>query len=369
MYKVLQVVAKALPVATPMLDLMNFLFEVSENRVQISATNLKTYIASSVKIEADEKFEFIVQGSVLLETMQALNSVNGEQIIFERMTNGQLSLSLEKSGSNFALNARDVLEYPKVSLLQPEISFSLKGEELRSLFRMGYIASLQTDESSLGYRGTCVDLKNGFISVISFDGNRLAKAARRMSGLSPDINRRWIMSLDACSELLKILPDSDVEVCCRENQLLLRFDNTVFQTMLNQTNRFDDIEDYFPEEEPEKVLVDVREFLSHLKVLNPISKEIDNRIFFAIENRTLKLKAFSDKRGEASTEFTIECREDFTASVGLNGKFVADFLNAAESERACFSIYDSDTPAYLWSESNNEDKSDMYILSSLSIVG
>lgn len=368
MHRVLQIVSRALPTNTPMLDLMSFLFEVDIHKVQISATNLKTYIASDLPIEADQKFEFIVQGSVLLETMQALNSLEGESVFFERLHTGQLSLHLDK-GANFTLYVRDVLEYPKTALLQPKINFNMSGADLRQLFRSGYIASLQSDESTLGYKGTCVDLKDGFMVIISFDGNRISKVSKRISGLAAEVQQRWFLSLESSAELLKILPDTDVEICSSETQLLLRFGNTAFQTPLNQTDRLDNIWDYLPEEEPKHVLVDVHDFSTHLKVLSPIAREVDNRIFFAIEDKNIKLRAFSDRRGEATVEFSVDCPADFKASVGLNGKFISDYLNSTEAKTICFSIENSDCPAYLWASDNDTDKTDIYIVSSLSIVG
>jgi DNA polymerase-3 subunit beta len=363
--KTLQVVSKALPGATPLPELTHFLFEVQENEVKISATNLKTFISSKVKADVESPGDVLIQGQFFLEVLQTMSTVDGTTVVLERLENGRVLFTLEEGSRRYELAARDRAEYPAVELIQPGVSFKMAGKELTDLLKFGQIGATQSEHSVQGFKGVCIDIKSPSFSVVSTDGMRMASITKKLEGLG-DLNTRWLLSLEATTELSRILPDEELEICQNGNKILVRFQSTVFQTVLSEGD-FVDYEDYVPDDLGEGILLDTASFQNNLKSLLPLARDTQYKVVFELRDSILGIRSFSEKLGEGYCEIEVEpCGHNL--DIGLNAKYVMDFLNNAGSTSVRFYADDGDMPGYFWSDSNTDEHHNMCVIMSVSLA-
>ncbi|PCJ17891.1 MAG: DNA polymerase III subunit beta [Candidatus Cloacimonadota bacterium] len=363
--KGLQVVSRALPATTAIPELTHFYFKAKEGVLSVCATNMKTYISTIIPAEILREGEILVQGKFFLELVQSLNSFGNKHAVVDvNEENNRVLFTLEGERLKYELTGRGREEYPEVELIEAETEFKIDGKMLKDLFKFGSIASAATETSVQGFRGVCMEIKDSKLTIASMDGNRLAMISRilpRFEGMS----FRWLLSLEVVSELLKILPDEEVLVQQRDNKVLLRFSNIIFQTMLSEGD-FVDYEDFIPDDLEGGIELSRTEFLSNLKGLQPVSRESGDRIAIDISEDVFGLSSFNEKFGEAYREIKIEGSNE-EMNLAFNARYIIDFLNSSSDQTILMQCDGEGMPAYFWSKENIQEASDLCVIMSLTV--
>ena len=205
--KALEVVSPALPTTTTIPELTHVCLNATERGLTISATNMRTFISTQIECETEIPGEVLVQGKFFHELVHSLSNSSDSiaQIEVDPMNNRvQLTVVGDHSCKN-DIPGRQKDDYPEVELIDADCEFKITGKEFRELLRIGGICSSLTENSLQGFRGICLDFKDGQLHVASTDGNRLMKATRSLS-INSSEPLRWMISQEVCSELSKILP-------------------------------------------------------------------------------------------------------------------------------------------------------------------
>jgi len=366
----LQVVTRALPSTTANPDLTHILFEAQGSACKMSATNMKTYIATELVGEVKEPGEVLIQGQFFMELVQSMGELGDPQVHLEvDPVNLRVHFTVDGDCMKYELSGRATEGYPKLELIKPaEIEFEIGGQSMREMLRLGAICSSQTDASIQGFRGVCLDLDQDTLKVASMDGNRLCKVSRELTGV-PGQPHRWMLSMEVSSHLVKTLPDDPVVLRQQGNKLMLEFGKTIFQTVLSNAD-FVDYEDYIPQEivgqEATAITVDRVRFLNQLKGLVPVARDNGHRVVFKFHPNKVEIRAFSELLGEGYRELEIENGPD-ELEVAFNSRFIMDYLNAIQDESVFWYCEGDGMPAYFWTKSVAPAPDHVCVIMSLSM--
>jgi DNA polymerase III subunit beta len=367
----LQVVTRALPSTTANPDLTHILFESRGDVCKLSATNMKTYIATELASTVNEPGEVLIQGQFFLELVQSLGELGDPQVhLAVEPLNLRVHFTVDGDFMKYELSGRGCEGYPKVELIKPaEIEFEINGKSMREMLRLGAICASQSDTSIQGFRGVCLDLNQDSFKVASMDGNRLCKVSREMTGI-PGQPHRWLLSMEVTSHLIKTLPDNPVVLRQQGNKFMLEFGTTLFQTVLSNAD-FVDYEDYIPEEvvsqeSSSAISVNRVHFLNQLKGLVPVSRDNGNRVVFKFSQNKLEIRAFSEVLGEGYRELALENAPD-DLEVAFNSRFIMDYLNAISDESILWYCEGDGMPAYFWANSEASEPDHVCVIMSLSM--
>lgn len=367
--RALQVVTRALPVTTAIPELTHVLLDLGDSSLSLSATNMKTYIHTSIASENSGKGTLLLQGQFFLELIQSLKDVSGEKIQLEvNPSNFRTTITMEGQSLKYELPGRSREEYPQIAVIEPEQEISIEGSQLKELLRVGSICSAATDNSIQGFRGICIDLKDSNFTIASMDGNRLVRVSRTVDGLDFEEPARWLLSMDVVSEILKVLPDENVLIKQSGNKFLLEFGSTRFQSLLSDAE-FVDYEDYIPEELENGLEVDSTLFANQLRGLQPVARESGNRVVLEQQTDRVGMSSYSEKFGEGYRELMLENpdseREEMT--VAFNGKFILDYLSCVQGGSLKMILEGEGMPAYFWPSQNSPEFQHVCVIMSLSM--
>lgn len=367
--RALQVVTRALPVTTAIPELTHVLLELGDSSLSLSATNMKTYIHTSIASENSGTGTLLLQGQFFLELIQSLKDVSGEKIQLEvNPSNFRTTITMEGQSLKYELPGRSREEYPHIAVIEPEQEISIEGSQLKELLRVGSICSAATDNSIQGFRGICIDLKDSNFTIASMDGNRLVRVSRTVEGLDFEEPARWLLSMDVVSEILKVLPDENVLIKQSGNKFLLEFGSTRFQSLLSDAE-FVDYEDYIPEELENGLEVDSSLFANQLRGLQPVARESGNRVVLEQQTDRVGMSSYSEKFGEGYRELMLENpdseREEMT--VAFNGKFILDYLSCVQGGSLKIILEGEGMPAYFWPTQNSQEFQHVCVIMSLSM--
>ncbi len=351
--KGLEVVQRALPGSTSILELTCIRLRAKGGVLEMAATDLKTFISTEIPAKVDSEGEALVQGQFFSECVRSMPESDRHPILLENLENRRLLIAVPDLGARFEAMTRDVQEYPNVELLEADLSFLLHGARLKKALKFGAHASAQTENTVQGFHGVRLFAENGSLKIASQDGWRLAESVLGLEGFE-ELQLEWLLSLASVQDLLKILPDDEVEFQQGGGRVLLRHGSLIFQTMLAE-GQFMDYEGFFPEDLGERSIALPRlPLTNHLRGLMPVSRDIGNRVSFQVKGSSFGMESFSDKMGTGWRELEVESQELEGLSVALNSKYVLDFLGSVESDRISLFCEGEEMPVYFWPEEQAE---------------
>jgi len=365
--KALQTVSRALPTVTAIMELTYLKLSVKGDRLQIAATDLRTYIATEIEAIVERPGEILVSGQFFQEVVQALQGYEEKRVILEVQPNRRVSLTLEGETPRYDLSGRDADEYPAIELITPLSEFTVSGKVLKSALRFGIHASAKSENTVQGFCGARITLEASRLVVAAQDGWRLSESSRPASFMvtSPV---QWLLPLSVINDWMKLLPDTDLTISSGDNKVLLKVSDTVYQTVLAEGN-FMDYEGFFPEDMEDRYAeLNRNQFMGHIKGIMPVAKDIGNRIALKLEASRLGMESFSDKLGEAWREMPVteNLLEDFT--VALNAQYITDCVGSMGSAGVRFFCEGEEMPVYFWpSEPESEGYLDRAVIMSLTL--
>ena len=366
--KALQIVSRALPVTTAIPELTHILFNASDKQLHLSATNMRTYISTSIPCEVVAGGEVLIQGGFFLELVSNLKEYNDSRVEIEiNPQNYRIHFTVDGEPIKYELPGRGTEEYPNVELIEPDAEFEIAGNQLKDLLRFGGLCSAATDNSIQGFRGVCFDFEGDQLNLASMDGNRLVKVTVP-SPLKVEGTERWLMGMDVISELQKILPDTPILIRKHNTRIQIRFENTIFQSLLSDSD-FVDYESFIPEDLENGITLSASGFANHLRGLAPVSRESGNRVVLEIDDVKMGMSSYSEKYGEGYREIPLQNHPDFDEklTVAFNSKYLLDYIGILGDDTVNMVCEGEGMPAYFWPASTTDDFRHVCVIMSLSM--
>src|SRR5690606_33933371 len=116
----------ALSSSTVLPILENFLFEIKENRLTISATDLQTCMVTFMQVEAKEEGKIAVPAKILLETLKTLPD-QPISFIVDLQTS---AIEISAGDGKYKLSGENAEDFPKIPMIENASSVELPSSVL-----------------------------------------------------------------------------------------------------------------------------------------------------------------------------------------------------------------------------------------------
>ena len=330
----IQKIEGAVSVKTTLPILNNFLFESSENSLQLTATDLEITIKGTMTGVNISK-----QGSITIPAKKFID-------IIKEMPESDITIDIDEKNMinikcdkiNYKIMGLPKTEFPP--LMEPKkeaVSLKLKQGMLKNMIRKT-IFSVSIDEARKVLTGVYLIVEGKEIKMVGTDGHRLAF----IKGEIPEAKAavKIIVPTKVLNELNKFLgEDEDVNISIYENQIIFKLNNLTIISRLIE-GQYPSYEQIINKLFDKKIKVKTSEFLKAVRRVSILAIDKASAIKIKAADNKLVMSATAVDVGEAEEEIFADYKGEETI-IAFNSKYVLDALKAADNEEIEMQLRDS----------------------------
>ncbi|WP_029036971.1 DNA polymerase III subunit beta [Salinimicrobium xinjiangense] len=302
----------------PILD--NFLFELNQDQLTVSASDLETTMSAKLTVESDSEGKIAVPARLLLETLKTFPE---QPLTFVVEDNNTIELS--SNHGKYALAYASGEEFPKAVSLEEPSSTTIQGDVLATAISKTIFASGNDDLRPV-MSGVFFQFTPDHLTFVATDAHKLVKYSR--NDISASQSAEFIMPKKPLNLLKGILSGSDSEVLIEYNDSNARFtfeDTTLVCRLID--GKYPNYEAVIPKENPNKLVIDRGQFLSSVKRVSIFSNKTTHQVRLKIAGAELNISAEDvDYSNKAEERLTCSYQGD-DMQIGFNSRFLTEMLS------------------------------------------
>jgi DNA polymerase III subunit beta len=306
--------------------LENFLFEIDNNKLTITASDLQTSMITDLEIESKESGNIAVPAKILIETLKNLP----EQPVTFSIDTSTYSIEISSDNGHYKLAGENATDFPKVPSVTPDFSVTMSTDVLHQAINNTIFAT-SNDELRPAMTGVYMNLTETNSTFVGTDGHKLIRY-RRVDVATTNGNT-IIVPRKGLNMLKNTLPTENIEVTVDFNvsNAFFHFGNLKMICRLID-ERYPDYENVIPTENPIKMTIDRLEMLSSLKRISIYANKTTHQVRLKITGSELLISAEDlDFANEANERLACEHVGD-DIEIGFNSKFLIEMLSNVETK-------------------------------------
>lgn len=300
--------------------LENFLFEISDGNLTVTASDLQTSMITELQVEAKEDGSIAIPAKILLETLKNLP----EQPVTFSIDNNTYSIEINSDNGRYKLAGENATDFPKIPTVSDGYSVNISSQVLATAVNNTIFAT-SNDELRPAMTGVYVKLDETNTTFVATDSHRLIRY-RRVDVVS-DQAHSMIIPRKALTLLKATLPSemTNVNVEFNASNAFFSF-NQIKMICRLIDERFPDYENVIPLDNENNVLVKKDELLSSLKRIAIYANKTTHQVRLKITGSELMISAEDlDFSNEASERLSCE-HDGEDLEIGFNAKFLVEML-------------------------------------------
>ncbi|MFB9862539.1 DNA polymerase III subunit beta [Rufibacter immobilis] len=330
--------------------LENFLFEINDGVLTITASDLETSMITEIHVEARENGRIAAPARILIDTLKNLP----DQPVTFTIDEETYTIEISSSNGRYKLSGENATDFPKVPVVRGGNAIEIPSNVLSRAINKTIFA-VSSDELRPAMTGIFVQLNSGNITFVATDGHRLLRYRRQ--DVSSDNAASIIIPKKAFNLLKSTLPNeaTAVRVEFNTSNAFFSFDNIRMICRLID-ERYPDYENVIPAQNPNKLTIDRYDFLSSVKRISIYSNKTTHQVRLRITGSELQISAEDlDFSNEASERLT--CQYDGEdMEIGFNAKFLTEMLSNIDSDEITLELSTPNRAGLLMPSSNDEEE-------------
>lgn len=309
----------------PILD--DFLFELKEDALMITASDLETTMTVSIPLDkAEDPGAVTIPAKILIDTLKTFADIP-VQFTINKET---LGVEISAGDGKYKLSGHKSDEFPQSPELEDTTSVAIGTDLLvnainKTLFATG------NDELRPVMSGVFLELTPDDITCVATDAHKLVRYKR--NDFSASESASFIMPKKPLNQLKNILTVNEGEVNIEYNQTNAEFKfENVKMTCRLIDGKYPNYEAVIPTDNPNKLTIDRVSLLNAIRRVAIFANQSTHQVRFKVSGKELVLSA-------EDIDFANEAKERLTCSfegedieIGFNSRFLQEMLNNIESE-------------------------------------
>ena len=353
--KNLQAISGVLNTSTPLPILEDFLFDIVDGELTISASDLETTMTTKINVEAKENGKIAIPARILLDTLKTFP----EQPLTFTIKSETFAIELSSDYGKYNLSGQDGEEFPRIPVIEDVQTLEMPTNVLAEAINKTVFAT-GNDELRPVMTGVFFQLTKDNITFVATDAHKLVRYRR--NDLKSKTETSFILPKKPLNLLKNTLPTEDTKVSINYNNsnAFFSFNNISLICRLID-GRYPNYEAVIPKENPNALTVDRIAFLNSIKRVSIFSNKSTHQVRLKITGSELQVSAEDLDFANAANE-KMNCSyagEDM--EIGFNARFMVDMLSNLSTNEV---LVEMSTPnrAGLLLEAPSERNSDEDIL-------
>lgn len=326
--KKLQVIAGVLNSSNTLPILDDFLFEVKENTLTISASDLETTMTTKLDIESKDSGSIAVPARLLLDTLKTFP----EQPLTFLIDNDNQGIEISSDYGKYKLSGHNGDEFPKIPSVEGGDTLDINTDILaRALSKT--IFATGNDELRPVMNGVLCELSPNDLTFVATDAHKLVRY-RRTDAKSKK-SASFIIPKKPLSLLKNVLPEdgdeTSVSMRYNDSNAFFSIDGTDLVCRLID-GKYPNYEAVIPKENPNKLNIDRIAFLNCVKRVSIFANKTTHQVRLKVSGSELQVSAEDlDFANEAVERLT--CQYDGEdMEIGFNSRFLMEMLSNLDSD-------------------------------------
>ena len=306
----------------PILD--NFLFELSENQLKISASDLETTMSSVVEVESTDTGSIAINARLLLDTLKTFPD---QPLTFKTEGENAIEIISEQGKYDMAYFSGD--EFPKAVELPSPSSTEVPSHILATAIAKTIFATGNDDLRPV-MSGVFFQFNSKELTFVATDAHKLVKYTR--TDVTAEKSAEFIMPKKPLTLLKGILLGTDESVTIEYNDTNAKFtfENVVLVCRLID-GKYPNYEAVIPKENPNKLTVDRASFLNSVRRVSIFSSKTTHQIRLKMAGTELNISAEDlDYSNKADERLSCDYQGD-DMQIGFNSRFLSEMLSNLNS--------------------------------------
>lgn len=306
--------------------LENFLFEINDGTLTITASDLQTSMITELEVEAKEDGSIAIPAKILLETLRNLP----EQPVTFSIDADTYSIEINSDNGRYKLSGENATDFPKVPTVSDGYSVNMSSGVLAQAINSTIYAT-SNDELRPAMTGVYIKLDETNTTFVATDSHRLIRYRR--VDIASDMMHNMIIPRKALTLLKSTLPSENTNVNLEFNASNAFFSfNNVRMICRLIDERFPDYENVIPTDNENTMNIRKADFLSSLKRIAIYANKTTHQVRLKITGSELMISAEDlDFSNEASERLSCE-HDGEDIEIGFNAKFLIEMLNNMDAE-------------------------------------
>ena len=330
LYKQLNRISGAIPTRSVLPIIENFLFEINDQHLTISTTNLETSMQTRLPIEArGESTHVAIPSRILLDILKALP----EQPITFIIDEQNFSVEISSENGKYKISGENGEDFPQIP--RPEGTDAIHmplPALLKAVNKTLFAAS--TDEDKAALNGIFFDLGEHGATFVATDAHRLVRYRR------VDVTVSNPTSFIVPQKALNLLKNSldpndnrDIVVHYNDSNAFFQSDDLLLVCRLID-QKYPDYENVIPTDNPNKLFIAKKELLGTLRRVNIFANKSTHQVRFSLKENELEITSEDPDFANEARE-TLRCQYEGAAlEIGFNASLLLDVISNIETEEA-----------------------------------
>lgn len=311
--------------SNPVLPILeDFLFQVKQNKLTISATDLETSIITEIEVTAEEDGEVAIPGRILIDTLKELPS---QPISFEVSTEN-FGIQITSAYGTYKLAGENGADFPKIPEQDNVDEIKLNGGHLATSIGKTLFAT-SNDELRLAMTGVFFQVDFNTITLVATDAHKLVKCL--FSGIESTVSTSFIVPKKSLSQLKSVLSGTDdVKMSFNKSNVFFTAGNVQLICRLIDA-KYPDFNAVIPVDNNNILSLNGKDFQAALKRIAIYANKTTNQIVLSIKGEELKISAQDlDFANEATETQSCQYSGSEDMSIGFNAKFLIEMINVMD---------------------------------------
>ena len=331
LYKEIQVLGGIINSSNTLPILDNFLFEINNNTLVLSSSDLESTMTSQIEIESTSTDKIAISAKLLTDILKTFSE---QPLTFIKTDNNTIEISA--SNGKYSLAYLNGDEFPKQVEILDAHETVINGSDLGNAINSTIFAS-GTDDLRPVMSGVFFQFNSESLKFVATDAHKLVKF--ETSEYTANEVSEFIMPKKPLQILKGILQteSSDLTIQHNDSNAKFIFDKSSITCRLID-GKFPNYEAVIPKDNPNVLTIDRQLFLNSARRVSIFSNKTTNQIRLKLAGSLLNISAedfdFSNKADE-----NLECQySGDDIQIGFNSKFLIEMLNNLESDMITLSM-------------------------------
>ena len=341
----------------PILD--NFLFNLSGNELEITASDLESTLITRMKLEnTDGEGTIALPARILLDTLKEFSV---QPLTFD-INVSTMAVVISSENGKFNIVGQNGIDFPALPVIKKDkkFSFSLNADILLAGINRTLFATAD-DELRPVMGGIFVEAATDKITFVASDAHKLVRYQR--TDAKADDNASFILPKKPASLLKNILPKEEGSVKVEfddKNAFFTLSDHKVVSRLVE--GNYPNYNSVIPKNNPRKVTIDRVEFYNTLKRVSVFSNQASNLVKLQLKGNQIMVSA-QDIDFSISAYERIKCQyEGEDIEIGFKSVFLLEILANIGSQDVMIELADPTRAGLFLPVSTDNEDEDLLML-------
>lgn len=348
--KQLQAVNGASSSSTVLPILENFLFEIKDSILTISATDLQTSMTTTLNVESKEDGKIAIPSKILIETLKSLP----DQPIAFNIDDKTFAIEINAGDGKYKLTGENGEDFPKIPTVENASAVNIPAAALSEAINKTIFA-VSNDELRPAMTGVFCELSTEHLTFVATDAHKLVRYRR--NDTRSEQATSFILPKKALNLLKSALPADETTVVVEYNNTsaFFRFANVTLVCRLID-ERYPDYVAVIPRNNTNRMSIDRVAFLSSLKRVVIFANKTTHQVRLKINGSELNISSEDiDFSNEAYERLSCQY-EGEDMEIGFNARFLIEMLNNMSGEEVTLEMSTPNRAGLLIPQTSDENE-------------